>query len=242
METHFRDIKDKLIQEINKSEFIIHAAVAWITDFHIISTLIDKLKTGVKIELIVNDDDTFSKRLIQFNDFRNNGGQLFLFKNDKALMHDKFSIIDLSTTITGSFNWSFNAATLHRENIIIERDNLNVAKSFAREFKDIKKSCVLFEGRRTYFELASYAEVVGFMPTGDDEEKCIQLIVEDGNKWAFVFFDYSFLFSKLPRPEKVLGFWRGKQIDDLGEEIINKGKALYNFDICDPIYDQYAFK
>jgi len=242
MESYFRNIKEKLIQEINKSEFIIHAAVAWITDFQIISTLIERLKAGIKIELIVNDDDTFSKRLSEFNEFRNNGGQLFLFKNDKALMHDKFSIIDLSTTITGSFNWSFNASTINRENIVIERDNLVTARNYAREFKDIKKSCVLFEGRRTYYELASYAEVTSIFGTGDDDEKWIQIIVEDGNKWAIVGFDFNFFFNKTPSPKKLMGFWREKQIDYSGKDIVVDGKTLYNFEICDPIYDQWAYK
>lgn len=241
MESHFKNIRERLIQELNKSEFIIHAAVAWISDFNIIKTLIDILKVGVKIELIVNDDSTFEKRIVQFRDFREHGGQLFLFKNDKALMHDKFCVIDLSTTITGSFNWSFNAATIHKENIIIERDNLEIAKNFAREFLDIKKSCVLFEGERKYYDLATYAEVTNIIGIGEGDELSLQLTIVSGNKFALEDFDYSFSFSGIPSPKKILGFWREKQRDYHGEDILANGRTLYNFEICDPLYEKYAF-
>ena len=242
METHFENIRERLIEELNRSEFIIQAAVAWITDFHILSTLIDRLKSGIKIELIVNDDETFAKRVKQFDEFRQHGGDLFLFKNDRALMHNKFCVVDLCTTITGSFNWSFNAATLNRENVIIVRDDLTTAKSFAREFKNIKKCSVLFEGRKTFYDLISYGEVTSHMLTGDDDEKWIQIIVEEGKKMGIVYFEYTFVSSKIPIPTKLLGYWKEKQLDNRGEDMIINDKTLYCFEVSDPLYDQFAYK
>ena len=43
VEAYFENIKEKLIQEIEKSEFIIYAAVAWVTDGDILSALMKKI-------------------------------------------------------------------------------------------------------------------------------------------------------------------------------------------------------
>ena len=48
METYFEGIKGIIIQEIEKAEFIIYVAVAWITDYDIIIALIKSLKPVFK--------------------------------------------------------------------------------------------------------------------------------------------------------------------------------------------------
>src|SRR5690606_5184129 len=57
--------------------------------------------------------------------------------SEKSLMHNKFCIIDFTTVITGSYNWSYKAESNH-ENIIVNYGDFTLAKQFANEFEYIK--------------------------------------------------------------------------------------------------------
>ena len=48
-------------------------------------------------------------------------------------MHHKFVIIDDSTVITGSFNWTYYGYAHHSENVII-LNNEKVVENFVDEF------------------------------------------------------------------------------------------------------------
>jgi PLD-like domain len=243
MESYFENIKEKLLQEIEKSEFIIYAAIAWITDYNIIQVLLDKLKAGVQIELIVNNDEGFEKRKKQFDDFRSHGGRLFLYRNDdNSIMHNKFCVIDLSTIITGSFNWSFNASMKHKENIIIERDNFNESKKFAREFRKIKKASVLYDGTKTNFDIAGYAEVIRRFIYNDNENKYVQFDVVSGSKFGSVFMDMDIVHLEVSIPNKLFGYW-GEKITGMDKIECKVGdRVFYEFHCIDPNFVQFVFK
>jgi hypothetical protein len=51
-------------------------------------------------------------------------------------MHNKFCIIDAETIITGSYNWT-NKAQLNDENILVIKDNHELAQQFMQEFDSI---------------------------------------------------------------------------------------------------------
>jgi hypothetical protein len=239
MEPIFENINEIIIKEINKAEFIILAAVAWITDYKIIDTLIRKLKEGVTIELVINDDDTFEKRKSQYNEFRAYGGRLFLYPNDnKSIMHNKFCTIDLVTTITGSFNWSFSASNYHKENIVIERDNIDSGHKFSREFSKLKKSSILYEGKTNHFDVGDYAEVVGGF-FSNEEEDFTYVQVKSGNKFGLVCFNFSILFVKIPTPKKLFGYWTEKILNIDNEEMEVQGLTMYEFKCIDPNYLKY---
>ena len=53
-------------------------------------------------------------------------------------MHNKFCIIDYSTIITGSYNWSYKAEN-NFENVIINYDDTALAEQFISEFNQIRK-------------------------------------------------------------------------------------------------------
>ena len=57
---------------------------------------------------------------------------------DKDLMHNKFCVIDYSTVITGSYNWSYKAEN-NFENVIITYEDTSLAEQFISEFNQIRK-------------------------------------------------------------------------------------------------------
>jgi len=239
METYFENIKEKVLEELDSAEFVIYAAVAWVTDYKIIEKLVYKLQQGVKVELIINDDDRFERRLRQFNDFHENGGNLYLYRtNDNSLMHNKFCVIDLVTTITGSFNWSFAASTKHKENIVIARNNIDFSKGFAREFASIKRDSIIYEGNRVPFDSANYAtinQVVSISNNGDEEY--FQIHLSQGAKFGIIECSMDILLSPFKMPDKVYGYWTKPW--DPNKEV--KGlEHAYHFKVLDPVLIKFV--
>ena len=53
-------------------------------------------------------------------------------------MHNKFCVIDYSTVITGSYNWSYKAES-NFENVIITSNDTTLAEQFISEFNNIRR-------------------------------------------------------------------------------------------------------
>jgi phosphatidylserine/phosphatidylglycerophosphate/cardiolipin synthase-like enzyme len=209
VEAYFENIKEKLIQEIEKSEFIIYAAVAWVTDGDILSALMKKIHQGVQVELVINLDERTGNYKSKYDEFTNMGGRLFLYIGDNnSIMHNKFCIIDLSTTITGSFNWSFSASNKHRENIIIERDNQKVAFSFSREFLNLKMGAVHYDGN--IMPYGTNAEVLSIEDDADQNLVIVKLKVK--NYIFYKLFREEIKNILMPFPKYVYGFVKEESI------------------------------
>jgi PLD-like domain len=217
MESYFENIKERILNEFDRAEFVIYAAVAWVTDFDIIKELSKLSQKGIQVELIINKDEKFSKRELQFDNFIKSGGRLFLYPNDNdSIMHNKFCVIDLSTSITGSFNWSFAAETKNKENIIIARDNSQLAKNFALEFKKLKQSSVIFETQKVNnLDLSHYVTISATQRRSRHESinyRRILLTLKEGKKMCYLEIetnDIKFIEGFNP-PKAVLGYWKNK--------------------------------
>jgi phosphatidylserine/phosphatidylglycerophosphate/cardiolipin synthase-like enzyme len=59
---------------------------------------------------------------------------------DRALMHNKFVLIDDNHLIMGSFNWTQNAVKWNHEAVISTNES-RVVKKFVREFETIWDAC-----------------------------------------------------------------------------------------------------
>lgn len=141
METvaYFTGIRSQISAELKQSVSSIFVAVAWFTDARLFEILCDKAKKGLDVQLIVMDDDITRNCSINYQELEKNGGRLYLINGNVngTLMHNKFCVIDDTTTITGSYNWSIKAQSNH-ENITITRGNQFLADLFLAEFMRIK--------------------------------------------------------------------------------------------------------
>ena len=73
---------------------------------------------------------------------RNLGMNVMTDKN-KWAMHHKVIIIDAKTVVTGSFNFSINAAETNDENILILRGNRDIARAYLDESERLSGSKVM---------------------------------------------------------------------------------------------------
>ena len=135
LEAKFDNIQKRIIEEIDKAEFLIWIAVAWFTDREIARRLYRKQEEGLDVKIIVIDDKINNKIENDFYQYFN-VIKVPLSDKYKNLMHHKFCIIDLKKVIHGSYNWSIKAK-YNKETIAIV-ENKSTAEKFAKEFISIK--------------------------------------------------------------------------------------------------------
>ena len=138
-EAVFENIAERIQQEISQAKKSIYIAVAWFTNIRLFNELVRKASDGCSVSIIISDDSINENSHIDFDRLSSNNSRVYKAGNgDTELMHNKFCIIDYSTVITGSYNWSYKAAS-NFENVIITRDDTKLAGQFISEFNNICK-------------------------------------------------------------------------------------------------------
>lgn len=142
VKAYFENIHLQIIHHIENAQSDIKICVAWFTDFEIYSKLVDKLKEGLNIEVIIANHKFNKKSRVDFKEFLKFKGKVGYIGNlndssRDSFMHNKFCIIDSNIVITGSYNWSFKAR-MNDENILIIQDDNSLIKQFENKFFDLK--------------------------------------------------------------------------------------------------------
>jgi phosphatidylserine/phosphatidylglycerophosphate/cardiolipin synthase-like enzyme len=137
----------RLIELIEQETQSIHACIYTFTHKGIAKALIAAKNRGVEVELIVDRFSVKSRaplqRLVQA------GIPVYVWDPDpmrktahRPLMHHKFCVFGSEKVWTGSFNWSYEAANLHRENAVLMADKA-LAIAFQGQFLTVKlRSCI----------------------------------------------------------------------------------------------------
>jgi hypothetical protein len=138
----FENIYEKIVIELANAKYSVKICVAWINAPMLRETVSDLKNSNVSLEIIY--DDNMSNLGIK----RFESAKLYPISMDgRAFMHNKFCIIDDETLITGSFNWTHNAAKSF-ENLIIIRNDYRIIKDYLHEFEDLKMYSTLPERNR----------------------------------------------------------------------------------------------
>ena len=132
--TFFSNLDIILIAELMKATKTIRAAVAWCTDVNIIRTLAMIQQRGISVELIVNDDKT--SRGVDYSPLVSNGANVIFVDKASNIMLHKFCIIDNTTLITGSYNWTKHAAS-NDEQLSVDNDSVEISV-FQERYDSIK--------------------------------------------------------------------------------------------------------
>lgn len=141
-QAYFENIQNQIITELQNAKSSIKIAVAWFTDIEILKTLERKQIENVNIELIMSNDEINTGEFgLNFSILEKNGGKVYFVggSSNETLMHNKFCIIDNSTIISGSYNWSKKAQRNH-ENITVIKESFDLSRQFIAEFNSILKT------------------------------------------------------------------------------------------------------
>lgn len=163
----FQDIRHQLLQELKTAEESIVVAMAWFTDKKLFRELVDKASAGVSVKLLLAQDDINRDHGPDFSVLENAGGEftwVHMGASDN-IMHNKFCVIDGSTVITGSYNWT-NRANSNHENITVHWEAEDLASMFIEEFNRLS---TLYGGSSTstlkqfdYAKIASRLQLIKF--------------------------------------------------------------------------------
>lgn len=128
------NIRNIIIDYLNKSKKSIHFMSFSMTDEDIGETIIKRFKQGIKVFGIFEKNGSDSS-YSEYVKMKLENIPVKLDKN-KALMHHKVIIIDNEIVITGSYNFSRNANKQNDENVLILHEK-NVANKFLNEFYEL---------------------------------------------------------------------------------------------------------
>jgi phosphatidylserine/phosphatidylglycerophosphate/cardiolipin synthase-like enzyme len=130
---------------INSSEKTLDAAIYGLTDSDIAAAFVRAKARGVKVRLIEDRSQSMGKRNA-LPPIRNAGIAVRVQKGSGGgILHNKFLIIDNKYVVTGSFNWTVNAAEKNDENFVVLDDE---ASKFEPEFERLWSGAKVTRKRR----------------------------------------------------------------------------------------------
>lgn len=137
---HSSRIQNAIQRELFKASKSVKIAVAWFTNDLLFSPILLKLQQGVKVEIILNDDDINRRgeSSLDFSEFLKYGGVL-RWNASSRLMHDKFCIIDDRVVIFGSYNWT-HKAEFNEESVSIAENEVGTLDFYNTKFKRLQET------------------------------------------------------------------------------------------------------
>lgn len=125
--------KIKLTLNDAKSEILI--AAAWFTDDQLFEIILNKLKEGIKLALIIGENQENLK--LPFEQITKAGGRFIKIKSvGYGIMHQKFCVIDRKIAIHGSYNYTINARNNNHESVIYTTHKATV-EQLVKDFETI---------------------------------------------------------------------------------------------------------
>lgn len=247
-EAVFNNIAERILLEIRKAKKSIHVAVAWFTNLNLFNELVNKAKSGCTVILIISNDQINKGSLIEYDQLKIYNSKVYrIGDGEMELMHNKFCVIDHSTVITGSYNWSYKAK-YNFENVIITTYDTTLAEQFISEFNNIvkryypnefNKDKVAFPLNRIITRLEilnNYIQLEDIDEINKESKKLMEYafnsdiseIVDDLNNK-----EYAVAIKKIQRfisKNKQLALWTDPEIAALKFEIKNLENQLSSYD------------
>lgn len=138
------NLKGRFIDLIKQETQKMQIAVYTFTDKQIAQELIESHNNQIKIEIIVDKDQSCNVHMYKILRLLDDNGIKIYYLDIKGLMHNKFCIFKKNNfwskplLWTGSYNLTDAANSKHRENAML-LDSIALVKSYKKEFKELKE-------------------------------------------------------------------------------------------------------
>ncbi len=123
-----------MVNEINSAKNEILVQAYSFTSKPIAKALVDARKRGIKIEVVL--DKSQRREKYTSADFVAHAGIPTYIDDKHAIAHNKIMIIDRSTLITGSFNFTKAAEEKNAENLLVIEGNKPLVDRYIRNFEE----------------------------------------------------------------------------------------------------------
>ena len=125
------DPEGAIIEELDKARKTIDIAMYYFTDRDLANAVIDAHDRGVRVRIYLDKDQkeakySKSRYLIKY-------GIPIRYSSNPYIMHHKFSVIDNTVVVTGSYNWTASAGKRNNENLLVIHD-AKMAQEYSAEF------------------------------------------------------------------------------------------------------------
>lgn len=139
----FEDIKKEILTAIKNAKLSIWIAMGYFTSKDIFDELKKKEAENLDIRFVLSTESTnnYLKFDDNFKDVRwikaEIYGTYYNGNEKRAIMHNKYCIIDMQTVLSGSFNWTDNAE--HNAENAIKIEHSKNAVEYAKNFLELRK-------------------------------------------------------------------------------------------------------
>lgn len=136
---------EAIVNEIESAKKEILVQAYSFTSKPIAKALVDARKRGIKIEAVL--DKSQRKEKYTSADFVAHAGIPTYIDSTHAIAHNKIMIIDRSTLITGSFNFTKAAEEKNAENMLVMKGNKPLVERYLRNFEEHKGHSEGYQGK-----------------------------------------------------------------------------------------------
>lgn len=123
----------RIIDAIESARKAIHVQAYIFTSDRIADALVEAAGRGIDVTVIC-DDKQKKQRYSKWRQLKK-GGVNVVFDSDHAAANNKIMLIDSSTIITGSYNYSRAAESKNAENIVIIRNDKRLFAKYRENFE-----------------------------------------------------------------------------------------------------------
>ena len=124
---------EAVVQVISEAKHSVHVAAYGFTSKPIAEALIQAHQRGVEVEAVL-DKSNATARYTEATEVAASGIPVRVDYR-YAIMHDKFIVVDGVTVETGSFNYSAGAEARNAENVLVLREEPEVAGRYEAEWE-----------------------------------------------------------------------------------------------------------
>lgn len=130
------DTISPLLEEITSAKESIYFMAFSFTHDKLGEAMRKRFQAGIGVEGVF--DESGLNKYSEYEPMRDAGMSVSVDRGSGA-MHHKVIVIDEETVVTGSYNFSKNAEMRNSENLLIIKENRNLAKEYLDEFKRLKR-------------------------------------------------------------------------------------------------------
>lgn len=153
--TYFKDHEMIIKSELDNAQVSISIAVAWISFDVYEQSLLNAQNRGVVVRIITTEIRG-KKSEASYNNLVDADISIEIIKPATySTMHHKFAIIDSTTILTGSYNWTHSANT-NFENLTVIKSEPAVVAQFQLEFQEVQ-----------YYTISAYQKMQSNVETCD---------------------------------------------------------------------------
>ncbi len=136
--------EDAIIEALSHAKKEIDVAMYAFTSRNLARALVNAQRRGVRVKVVLDGSFDQENQYSKGEFLRRNGipvklvsprGEWGRAREWEGKMHNKFAVIDDSTVITGSYNWTATAERVNHENLLIFTEAPEVASAYLREFR-----------------------------------------------------------------------------------------------------------